>query len=59
MKRKTVTIKGIRGKCISCEEVKWLHPELDMCGTCTTGKADDLELFKGLWEETVTEFGLK
>lgn len=44
-------VHGVRGKCVACEQKRWLHPELEMCGTCTFGSWKDQDEFQGAWWE--------
>ena len=48
---KKSVVRGIRMKCIACEQVRWCHPRVEMCGTCTFGEADAEDEFAEACEE--------
>lgn len=33
------TTRGVRMVCISCKQMRWCHPECEMCGVCVFGEA--------------------
>jgi len=50
-KPETRTLRGIYGRCMSCDQFLPLHPKLGLCGCCAFGSASDLMTFDGEWTE--------